>query len=75
MCSEGGDSGVLGTATPTQRSAPMLTLIIVIALILLLLGGLPSMNWNAGRNWGYAPSGILGLILVVVVVLAVLRYI
>ncbi len=57
-----------------MRSTPM-TLIIIIILILLLFGGLPSMGWNAGRSWGYGPSGFLGLILVVVVILALLHYI
>jgi hypothetical protein len=52
-----------------------MTLIIIIILILLLFGGLPSMGWNAGRSWGYGPSGFLGLILVVVVILALLHYI
>ncbi len=44
----------------------MFTILIVI-LILMLLGALPS--WNHSRNWGYFPSGGLGLVVVVLVVL------
>jgi hypothetical protein len=47
----------------------LLGLILVIVLVLLLLGGLPT--WNHSRNWGYVPSGGLGLLLVVVVLLMV----
>jgi len=42
-------------------------LILLIVLILLLFGGLPT--WGYSRNWGYGPSGILGLLLVVLLVL------
>ena len=42
-------------------------LVLLIVLVLLLLGAVPS--WNYSRNWGYGPSGILGVILIVVVVL------
>ena len=41
--------------------------ILLIVLILLLVGALPS--WGHSRNWGYGPSGLLGLVLIVVVVL------
>lgn len=44
-----------------------MTLIIVIILVLLLVGALP--RWGHSANWGYGPSGILGLILIVVVIL------
>ncbi len=39
----------------------------LIVLIVLLLGGLPT--WGYSRNWGYRPVGGLGLVLVVVLVL------
>ncbi len=42
--------------------------ILIIVLLLLLLGALPS--WPYSRSWGYYPSGTLGLVLVVVLVLA-----
>ncbi|MEO8125001.1 MAG: DUF3309 family protein [Burkholderiales bacterium] len=41
--------------------------ILLIVLVLLLLGAIPS--WPHSRSWGYGPSGILGLVLIVVVVL------
>jgi len=41
--------------------------ILLIILILMLLGVVPT--WPHSRNWGYGPSGILGLILIVVIVL------
>ena len=42
-------------------------LILLIVLIVLLLGGLPT--WPDSRNWGYGPSGGLGLLLVIVLIL------
>jgi uncharacterized membrane protein len=42
-------------------------LILMIVLIVLLLGGLPT--WGYSRNWGYRPTGGLGLVLVIVLVL------
>jgi len=42
-------------------------LLLLIILILLLIGGLPS--WPYARNWGYAPSGIVTLLVIVLLVL------
>jgi len=47
-----------------------LSTIIIIILILLLIGALPT--WGFSRNWGYGPSGILGAILVIVLILLLL---
>jgi len=44
--------------------------ILLIVLILLLVGAIPS--WPHSRNWGYAPSGGLGLVLVIVIILLLL---
>lgn len=44
-----------------------LTTLLVIILILILIGAVPS--WPYSRNWGYGPSGIVGVILVVVLIL------
>ncbi len=44
--------------------------ILLIVLLLLLIGAIPS--WPHSRSWGYAPSGGLGLVLVIVIVLIVL---
>ena len=41
--------------------------IILILLVLMLLGVVPT--WSHSRSWGYAPSGVLGTILVIVVIL------
>ncbi len=43
--------------------------ILLVVLILMLLGAIPS--WPHSRSWGYAPSGILGLFVVVLLVLIV----
>lgn len=47
-----------------------LSTILLIVLVLLLIGAIPS--WPHSQGWGYGPSGILGVILVVVVVLALM---
>jgi Protein of unknown function (DUF3309) len=48
----------------------MLGTILIVILILALFGTLP--RWSHSRNWGYAPTGGLGLILLIVVILLVL---
>jgi hypothetical protein len=45
--------------------------ILLIVLICLLIGALPT--WGHSRTWGYAPSGGLGLVLVVVIIVLLLR--
>lgn len=45
----------------------MLTTLVIIVLILMLLGSVPS--WPHSLNWGYVPSGGIGIVLVVVIVL------
>ena len=47
----------------------MLRTILLIVLILLLIGALPT--WPYSSGWGYGPSGGLGLVLVVLIILAV----
>ncbi|OYW26890.1 MAG: DUF3309 domain-containing protein [Chthoniobacter sp. 12-60-6] len=47
----------------------MNTLLLVI-LILLVLGALPT--WSYSTNWGYGPSGGLGTVLVILIVLALM---
>lgn len=44
--------------------------ILIIVLILILLGALPT--WGHSRSWGYGPSGLLGTVLVVVIILVLL---
>jgi hypothetical protein len=44
--------------------------ILLIVLILFLVGALPT--WSHSRSWGYAPSGVIGLVLVVLLILVLL---
>jgi hypothetical protein len=44
--------------------------ILLIVLVLLLIGAIPS--WPHSREWGYFPSGILGVLLVILIVLLIL---
>jgi hypothetical protein len=48
-------------------------LILLIVVVILLVGAAPS--WPYSRNWGYGPSGILGLLLVILLVLVLLNMI
>jgi hypothetical protein len=48
----------------------MLGTILCVVLVLLLLGALPS--WPHSKNWGYYPSGGLGLLLLILIILLVL---
>jgi hypothetical protein len=48
----------------------MLSTILIVVLILLLVGALPT--WPYSTGWGYGPGGILGVVLVVVLVLALM---
>jgi hypothetical protein len=42
--------------------------ILLIILVLALLGAIPT--WPHSRSWGYGPSGILGVIVVILIILA-----
>jgi hypothetical protein len=44
--------------------------ILLIVLVLLLVGALPS--WPHSRSWGYGPSGLLGVVVVVLLILLLL---
>ena len=48
-------------------SSVALVVLAAVAFFLVLIGALPS--WGYSRSWGYGPSGILGLIVVVVIIL------
>ena len=54
---------------PTENVSMLITILIVV-LILALVGGLPT--WSHSRSWGYGPSGGIGLILVILLVLFLL---
>ena len=47
--------------------------ILLIILVILLLGAVPT--WPYSRNWGYGPSGGLGLILLIVIILVLMKQI
>jgi len=47
-----------------------LGIILLIVLVLILIGAVPT--WPYSRSWGYAPSGVLGLVVVVILVLLLL---
>lgn len=55
---------------PQIERLTMLGTLLIILLVLMLLGSVPT--WSHSRNWGYAPSGGLGLVLVILVVLVIL---
>ena len=46
----------------------MLSTILIVVLILLLIGAFP--RWGYSTGWGYGPSGLFGVLLIVVLVLA-----
>jgi hypothetical protein len=48
----------------------MLGTIIIVVLILLLIGALPT--WPHSRSWGYYPSGGLGIIVVILIILVLM---
>jgi hypothetical protein len=45
----------------------LLTTLLLIVLVLLILGALP--NWPYSRGWGYYPSGLLGIILIIILIM------
>jgi len=48
----------------------MLGTVLIVVLILILLGVIPA--WPHSRDWGYYPSGVIGLILAILVILLLL---
>ena len=48
----------------------MLSTVLIVILILMLLGAVPT--WPHSRNWGYYPSGGLGVVLIIVIILLLL---
>jgi Protein of unknown function (DUF3309) len=54
----------------TSKETIMLGTILIVILILALIGVLP--RWSHSKQWGYVPSGGLGLVLLIVIILLVL---
>ncbi len=50
---------------------PFLGLILLIVLVLFLVGSVPT--WPHSRNWGYGPSGVLGVVVLVLLVLMLMN--
>ena len=50
-----------------------LSTILIIVLILILVGVLPA--WPHSRGWNYGPTGLIGVLLVIVIILALMRVI
>lgn len=48
----------------------MLGIILIIVLVFLLLGAIPT--WPHSKQWGYFPSGGLGLVLLIIIILVLL---
>jgi hypothetical protein len=69
MISPGRGSGIRHEDS-LGKEKTMLGTILIIFLILALFGALP--RWSHSRDWGYRPTGGLGLILVIVVILVLL---
>jgi hypothetical protein len=57
----------------TERGKSMLRLVLIVLLVLILLGALPS--WPYSASWGYYPSGGAGLLLIIVILLIFLEVI
>jgi hypothetical protein len=51
----------------------MLSIILIVLLVLLLLGALPS--WPYSSSWGYGPSGVLVIVLAIILILALTGHI
>jgi hypothetical protein len=58
------------TNQPVERKVMSIATILLIVLVLMLVGALPS--WPHSKNWGYYPSGGLGLVAVILFVLVLL---
>lgn len=50
-----------------------MTIILLIILVLLLVGAMP--RWKHSKDWGYGPSGGIGLLLALLIILLLLGYI
>jgi hypothetical protein len=51
----------------------MLATLLIIILIIVLIGALPT--WPYSSGWGYYPSGLLGVVLLIVLILLLLGYV
>lgn len=63
----------IGANATKQRGTTMLRVILIVILILLLIGALPT--WPYSGGWGYYPTGGIGLLLIIVIILLLIGYI
>jgi hypothetical protein len=56
-------------ASSTLSGVKIMGTILLVILILVLIGAFPS--WPHSRNWGYGPSGVTGLIVVILIIMLV----
>jgi hypothetical protein len=68
---QGGHAGVdpFSRAPPAKVTRMSVSTILLIILIVLLIGAVPTWPYSAG--WGYYPSGGIGILLLIVIILAV----
>jgi hypothetical protein len=48
----------------------MISTVLIILLVLLLIGSVPA--WPHSRNWGYYPSGLVGVVLIILIIMFML---
>lgn len=65
----GDDDRIFGVLRFGAEEITVLGTILLVVLVLLLIGAIPS--WSHSRSWGYGPSGGLGIVVIIVVVLLV----
>jgi hypothetical protein len=63
---------IIGKPLELIQEDLMVGTLLLIVLVVLLLGALPS--WPYSRGWGYRPSGLFGVVLLIVIVLLLLGY-
>ena len=52
-----------------------MSVLLIVLLVVLLFGGVSTYpRWNHSANWGYGPSGLLGFLLLIIVVLALVGH-
>jgi drug/metabolite transporter (DMT)-like permease len=60
----------ISTSNFFEREIQMLQTILIVLLILFLLGGVGTLpTWSHSRNWGYGPSSLAGIALLVLIIL------
>lgn len=64
-------SGLASDICYRREATTMIRTVLIILLILLLLGALPT--WPYSTGWGYYPSGGLGLVLLIIVILVLAK--